>query len=1052
MIDPPTDQAARDRFTNEWGVNLAVAANAGSGKTTAISERLAAMALSAVGAEMLGRTAVVTYTKKAAAQIGQRARSVLLRRMTDAGESEPAPLSRLDRAFFGTIHSFCLLLARRHGSAHGIHLNPTLVEDGEDACWQEFLEQDPMTFSSLGGAQVASFLRHAPLDDIFGLAQELTLGAARRLAERRPAAASPAPSPAALEEILAAAPGRKGPGAGALERNKRTAREWLRKFLEESDPLPIPAPEGSAAGIRDLYRRFFAPLKGWLADAGGVMAAELSLRYRWWRFDRGIQTYADQIETAAALLEDGEMLERIRAEGWRVVLDEAQDADPKQFAVLVEISRPPGAALGTWPSGGGIGPRPGHFCMVGDAQQSIYSTRADIRNFQGHIAAFANGNGGELLTFDVTFRTPRRVVRLLNATLGGAFGSARAYNLGPPPSQGAPAPVFQVAYEPLVPGPENVEGGAWMLPIAANPVEGPRGVDDRRLADEARQIARFLASAGPGSVGAPAWGDICIMAPRRAWLSIVRDEFESAGLKVALQMRRNRNGDNPVYAWISGLLAVACDPENTFEWVGVLREVFAVSDSVIAAALGKDGDLRWDEPEGHAKPVRAALEVLRPFIYRADSEGESLARFADDLAAACGLAHMARLADPEGGLEDELARLLARAAELGARGSGPRAWLRDLLESADGIRASGRPAPDAINLITSHSAKGLEWPVVIPVGLWRTISFREPNGLRIVSERGGAPQVVFDNDGVSDDARVLYECERLRELVRLLYVTLTRPRSVLVVPWAAQVAPGRNSFAEFWQLDPGRLDPLPAPPPGARAAGARRGAHPAPTAAQAAGSAGAGGPIAATGAPALPRRILPHELARAPDQARAARHESSIGEPTPVNDGADPLDYGVWWHETLESLPWAGDPAAVEAYGATSMAKAAEMGFEARGREEWGRLIESEPWRLMRDPRWTRLAEVGVLAPMGADAWIDGVMDLVLHDPNAREVWIVDWKTNRRGAGEDNSALLGRLAADYEGQLRAYGQCASGFFPECPVCLWIYSTVAGAWTPVRNAS
>ena len=71
MNRPPSDQAARDRFTNEWGVNLAVVANAGSGKTTAISERLAAMALSDEGAEMLRRTTVVTYTKKAAAQIGQ---------------------------------------------------------------------------------------------------------------------------------------------------------------------------------------------------------------------------------------------------------------------------------------------------------------------------------------------------------------------------------------------------------------------------------------------------------------------------------------------------------------------------------------------------------------------------------------------------------------------------------------------------------------------------------------------------------------------------------------------------------------------------------------------------------------------------------------------------------------------------------------------------------------------------------------------------------------------------------------------------------------------
>ena len=55
--------------------------------------------------------------------------------------------------------------------------------------------------------------------------------------------------------------------------------------------------------------------------------------------------------------------------------------------------------------------------MVGDGQQAIYSTRADIGNFSKHVEAFRAGNGGELLEFQVTFRAPRAVIRLLNATL-----------------------------------------------------------------------------------------------------------------------------------------------------------------------------------------------------------------------------------------------------------------------------------------------------------------------------------------------------------------------------------------------------------------------------------------------------------------------------------------------------------------------------------------------------------------------------------------------------------------------------------------------------------
>jgi ATP-dependent helicase/nuclease subunit A len=412
--------------------------------------------------------------------------------------------------------------------------------------------------------------------------------------------------------------------------------------------------------------------------------------------------------------------------------------------------------------------------------------------------------------------------------------------------------------------------------------------------------------------------------------------------------------------------------------------------------------------------------------------------------AACGIAEKARILDPEGGLADELSRLLARAAELGLEGGGPRAWLRELLGSVEDFRAAGRPASDAINLLTAYSAKGLEWPVVIPVGLWRWIADKEPHGLRIVSTGESRPRVVLDNEGIASDTRVALERARLRELVRLLYVTLTRPKAALVIPWSGYPVE-EESFAWLWGIDPSAIDPIPpARPTGGLAAIL-------PSAGVAASIETAPQP-AGSPAPAFPRRILPHQLAVAPDLARAARHESSLEAPTPARDAADPLEYGIWWHESLEFMPWASDTAAVEAHGVASLAKAKELGFEARGREEWGRLLESDPWRLMRDPRWTRLAEVGVFAPLPPDGWIDGVVDLVLHDPAAGELWIVDWKTNRRGAGEDDAALLGRLAFEYAKQLAAYGSSASGSFPGCAVRLWVYSTVAGLWSAVAVPS
>jgi ATP-dependent helicase/nuclease subunit A len=1040
MNSVPSDQRARERFTTEWSVNFAVVANAGSGKTTAISERLAALALSPEGADALAHTTVVTYTKKAAAQIRQRARSVLLRRMAIEERTDAQPLARLESVFFGTIHSFCLLLARRHGSTLGIHLNPVLAEQGENFYWQEFIEQDPMTFGSLSGTQVAKFLRHESLDAIFELAGEIDHAAARRLLAGRPPEEAPAPSASALAAILeATAP--RGKASEALARNKAAAAEWIERLSAEAGRLPFPIAEGEAGGIRARYVQFFAPLKEWLGRAGGVLAAELSLRYRSWRLERGIQTYSDQLETALAVVDDAPMLEKIRAEGWRVILDEAQDTDPKQFEVLVEIARPPGARRATWPNEGGAGPRAGHFCLVGDSQQGIYSDRANIRNFQRHVAAFERGDGGERLTFDVTFRTPRRVIRLLNETFPAAFGDGREHNLGRPLAPDLPERLVQVDYKPLVPGPANVEGAVWRLPLEPVAIVGKKHVSDKRLANEALQIARHIASGGPGSVGASALGDICILAPRNPWLQIVRDQFERVGMKTALQMRRNRNGDNPVYAWLCGLLAVVCDPTNSFEWVGILREIFAVSDADVAEAL-RGGAFRWDEPGDYPAAMASALRVMEGFIIRADLEGESLGRFASDLAAACGLAEKTIILDPEGGLREELSRLMARAAGLGIEGGGPRAWLRDLLGSVDEFRAWGRPASDAINIMTAHSAKGLEWPVVIPVGLWREIGTMPNHGLRLIREGDSSEKVILDNDGLNAETRKWLERARLRELVRLLYVTMTRAKKALILPWA-EGKPERKSFAQLWGVEPGMIDLIPrAGPP----ATLPRDPEPA-VVSEATGRAG---PAVASPAPPFPLRVLPHQLTRAPDTVRGARHEASIDLPFPVRDGPDPLEYGVWWHEALELMPWEGDASAVDAHRAVSLAKARQMQFEERGREEWDRLLASEPWRLIRDPRWTRLAEVGVFAPQGPEGWIDGVIDLVLHDREAGELWIVDWKTNRRGRGEDDADLLDRLALEYGSQLSAYGASASAFFAGCQMHLWVYSTVAGRWSEVET--
>ena len=96
-----------------------VSASAGSGKTFVMIEKL----VSAVenGAD-LDEVLAVTFTKKAAAQMKEKLRSALVKRMETAGEEKARlklQLSKISSANISTIHSFCAKLIRTYFYALG---------------------------------------------------------------------------------------------------------------------------------------------------------------------------------------------------------------------------------------------------------------------------------------------------------------------------------------------------------------------------------------------------------------------------------------------------------------------------------------------------------------------------------------------------------------------------------------------------------------------------------------------------------------------------------------------------------------------------------------------------------------------------------------------------------------------------------------------------------------------------------------------------------------------------------------------------------------------
>src|SRR3954466_14844969 len=108
--EEPRDNSARRRFAEELDRNFSVVASAGSGKTHAITERIVQLARSRDVIEVLPKLVVVTFTHRAADEMQQRTRQKIL-----AEHRSLEVQAAFNRAFFGTIHSFCMKVLTNYG-------------------------------------------------------------------------------------------------------------------------------------------------------------------------------------------------------------------------------------------------------------------------------------------------------------------------------------------------------------------------------------------------------------------------------------------------------------------------------------------------------------------------------------------------------------------------------------------------------------------------------------------------------------------------------------------------------------------------------------------------------------------------------------------------------------------------------------------------------------------------------------------------------------------------------------------------------------------------
>jgi len=826
---PFPDARARDRIASDLEASLFVEAGAGSGKTTALVARL--VTLISTGTATVDQIAAVTFTRKAAAELRERFQTgVELALSAERGKELPddliverlsLALDEIDRAFIGTIHSFCGRLLRERPLDVGLDPGFRELPVEERArlrrrFWDAYLERlardsDPR-LEKLSTAGV----RAVSLYGLFGLLVENEDVDFPTETTQLPTSAELAPIREELEaivdtgwELMDDMPPARGwdslqgkirqlhferavtgwkdttdvfaaiallckPGPRG---HKTTLKNWRDKALAKGLRSRVDAFGVGDTPAHQLVSRWYAYRYALAIDLGRTAVREFAAH----RMRIGKLDFQDLLSLAARLLRENPEVRRHLGERYRCLLvDEFQDTDPLQAEIMLLLSSEPsdkesGSDIADWRL---ATPRPGALFVVGDPKQSIYRfRRADIQLYGWVKERFRVF--GEVLTLSTNFRSRPPIGDLVNQVFCA------------PDFFPEEATVEQAAFERLDTQPPDGDvpcEGVFVYDIA--PDQDTKG---RAAADDGLRIAAWIRDRVDAAEREPE--DFLILTWSRGQLAEYARALESHGLPVSVT-GAGVGVEEEIHE-IQVLLRCMIDPTNPVQVVAALTGLFFGLDyeKLTAHRLGGGGfDAMWPGDDGHPDVV-AAMRRLHAWWRVSVVEPADI--FVSRVASELGLLPYAAAGDLGTLRAGALLYALdsVRAAALSGDTSLPGAL--EALQAALALREAEAPLepgrPDAVRLMNLHQAKGLEGTVVILADPTDR-SLRRPGLHMARTEEGqargylrvaGAAGVRSSQDLARPIGWAGLEAREQRfkdaEDVRLLYVAVTRAREELVI-------------------------------------------------------------------------------------------------------------------------------------------------------------------------------------------------------------------------------------------------------------------------------
>lgn len=537
------------------------------------------------------------------------------------------------------------------------------------------------------------------------------------------------------------------------------------------------------------FTAFFGQVSAALLHRFAAEFAELTRMYADRKRAAALLDFDDLIYKALDVLSRNADVRDALSERFRhILVDEFQDTDPLQCEIFWRLSGTPSAAepdarWSRWPL------RPGQLFLVGDPKQSIYRFRgADVHAYLEARDAITTSAPDSILRITHNFRSLQPILDWVNARFE------------------VPVQAQELEFQPLT-GTEDPRPGSQRVVALDVAIDGdsPKSEDLREgeaaaVADLCRRLIGELEVRDKDGFRPCQAGDIALLAPSGTDLYVYERQLELRDVPIASQAGKGFFRRQEVQDLIA-ITRVLADARDTLALGALLR----------GPLVGMTEERLLDVVQALPRPEGAEDRIPRLTLWTpADHIIDPICHHVIETLQ--GLARRARRTTPYALLADAVAALHVRPLlEQRHRGEAERALANvDLyLEqthpySVRGLRAfarhmrrmwedderqaEGRPdaEAEAVQVITMHSAKGLEWPVVIPINTMTAFVKRRGPLIRrnddtLHMRLGGILPTAYTEVEAFEDT------EEERQQVRLWYVGVTRARDLLVVPRLSQL-------------------------------------------------------------------------------------------------------------------------------------------------------------------------------------------------------------------------------------------------------------------------